>query len=533
MSFITQKYFEMNAVATALPAARSDAAPFWQRRYVWLLLALASVLPFCFVTVLPMVDLENHIGRYYVFLNIDHSAFLRRFYSLHWSLIGNLGVDLLVRAIGPLLGVEWATRIVVGSIPALTVAGIYAVSKSVSGSVMPGALLAVSSVYNWPFISGFVNYSLAAAVALLVFALWVRLRDLSFASRCVLFAPLAFLTFIAHTAGWGLLGLMVLAYELSRLRSGDVTALRVVQACLQPLPFAVVVLFIITWRTGTSSGAGIMMDSNLLTSKLLSIGSIWRERYVYWDVFFGFAYMGLAVCLFICGGRRFIAANLVIFGAISIVFLVCPFDVFGSDFADRRLLPYAAMFMPLTIGIAPRIVIGKSDGHALNLVARFAVALFCARILVSCYAWHQASNVAEEKLAILKNVPINSRIFGLVVDDCSKQWARIGRLDHLQQYALIRRDSMINGGFQNSGLNEVESLLRRSGSVDPKMGAVVRDERCPAPLTMSLQFAMAQFPVELFDYVWIIREGPTGAFDTHRLREIAAVGDDRLYKVLP
>jgi len=524
----------MNIAAQTFEVTSLDATPLWQRRPVWVALALASVLPFCCVTVLPLGDLENHVGRYYIFVNLPHSAFLQKFYALHWSLIGNLGVDLLVRAVGPLLGVESATRIIVGCIPALTVAGIYAVSKSVNGSVTPGALLSICLIYNWPFIDGFVNYSLAAAMALLVFALWIRLRELSFASRFVLFAPLAFVTFVAHTAGWGLLGLMVLAYEVSRLFLRPVTALRVAQACLQPLPFAVVVVFIVFWRTGTSGGAGILMDPHWLTSKLVSIASILRERYLYWDLFCGVTYIVLAVGFFVCGGRRFVVPNLVVFIAIAIAFLACPHQVFGSNFADRRLLPYAAIFLPLAFGVAPTISSAKPGSRRLNLLAGIAIAFFCARILFSCYAWHEASTVAEEKLSILKNVPLNSRILGLVVEDCANYWARLGRPDHLQQYALVRRESMVNGTFQYPGLNQVEALYERSSGFNPNMGTVVKDEHCAAVpyLKESLQSAMAQLPVELFDYVWIIREAPTGAFDSRHVREIASVGNDSLYEVL-
>ena len=514
--------------------SHGNPIPLWQRRPVWWLLALASVLPFCFVTVLPMGDLENHIGRYYILVNLGHSAFLQKFYSLHWSLIGNLGVDLLVRVIGPRLGVELATRIVVGCIPALTVLGIYAVSKSLSGAVAPGALLALSAVYNWPFISGFVNFSLAAALALLVFSLWVRLRSLSFTWRFLLFAPLAFLTFVAHTAGWGLLGLMVLAYEWSRARASGFSFRSLMQACLQPLPFATIIVFIIFWRTGTSSGSGIMTEPNLLTAKIVSMGSIWREAYLYWDVFFAAAYFALAVCLFIYGGRHFITANLAIFIGISAAFFLCPHQIFGSAFADRRLLPYAAMFMPLAIGIAPAIAKERQGVRVMNLLAGTAILFFCSRIAVSCYAWHRSSDEAEQKLAILDSVPVHSRILGLVVEGCENYWARLGRPDHLQQYALVRRESMINGTFQNPGLNQVEAFYERPTGFNPNMGTVVKDAACPVPyIKETVQSAMARLPAELFDYVWIIREGPTREFDTHALREIASVGNDSLYEVVP
>jgi hypothetical protein len=150
--------------------------PWWSSPLLWIALAILSAFPFFFVDLPPLTDLPNHFARYYIFLNLDRSAFLERYYNVHWSLSGNLGVDLIVRALAPILGFEYAVRVAVGAIPPLTVAGIYSVSRSVSGQATPSALIALPLVYNWPFISGFVNFALSAAVALLVFALWVRLR---------------------------------------------------------------------------------------------------------------------------------------------------------------------------------------------------------------------------------------------------------------------------------------------------------------------------------------------------------------------
>jgi hypothetical protein len=98
---------------------------WWRSSALWLVIGLMTVIPFFFVDVPPLTDLPNHIARYYIFMNIDHSPFLSNYYNVRWDLIGNLGVDVVVRAIGPFLGAELATRIAVGIIPPLTVAGIY------------------------------------------------------------------------------------------------------------------------------------------------------------------------------------------------------------------------------------------------------------------------------------------------------------------------------------------------------------------------------------------------------------------------
>src|SRR3546814_2855449 len=73
------------------------ANDWWASRSLWLLLALLSLLPFLLSPLPPQADLFSHIGRYHVMVFGEQSEFLRRYYSFNWTLIGNLGQDLLDR----------------------------------------------------------------------------------------------------------------------------------------------------------------------------------------------------------------------------------------------------------------------------------------------------------------------------------------------------------------------------------------------------------------------------------------------------
>jgi hypothetical protein len=211
---------------------------WWASPLLWFVLSIAATIPFWTVRIAPLTDLPNHIARYFIFLNVDRIPFLANYYGVHWHLIGNLGVDVLVRLIGPTFGAEASATVVVALIPALTIGGIYAVTRALNGQITPSALIAIPLVYNWPFISGFVNFSLAAAMALLVFAAWIRLRKLSFFARFLIFVPLSFATWVAHVAGWGLLGLAVLGFELTKVHPKRFLNLNWLIAALNTMPFA-------------------------------------------------------------------------------------------------------------------------------------------------------------------------------------------------------------------------------------------------------------------------------------------------------
>ena len=92
--------------------------------------------------------------------------------------IGNLGVDLLMMALAPLIGLEPAVKLIVLAIPPLTVAGFLWVAREVHGRVPPTAYFAIPFAYGHPFMFGFVNFALSMAFAFLAFGLWLRLGRL-------------------------------------------------------------------------------------------------------------------------------------------------------------------------------------------------------------------------------------------------------------------------------------------------------------------------------------------------------------------
>ena len=170
----------------------------------------------CFIPPIPpLVDLLGHMGRYRV--ELGDSPWLERYYSFHWALIGNLGVDLLVMALAPLIGLEPAVKLIVIAIPAMTVAGFLWVAREVHGRIPPTAYFAIPFVYGYPFLFGFVNFALSMALAFLAFGLWLRLGRLGRTRlRAWLFVPISLVVFFTHAYGWGALGLLCFSAEAVR-----------------------------------------------------------------------------------------------------------------------------------------------------------------------------------------------------------------------------------------------------------------------------------------------------------------------------
>ena len=192
----------------AAPADQvADAArPWWERPWFLALVVLATMVPLLYPPVPPLVDLLGHMGRYRVELDLDHSPWLQRYYDYHWAAIGNLGVDLLVIPLGKLFGLELAVKLIVLAIPPLTAAGFLWVAREVHGRIPPTVFFALPFIYGYPFLFGFVNFTLSVALAFLAFGLWLRLGRLERTGlRSWLFAPISLVVFFCHTYGWGLL----------------------------------------------------------------------------------------------------------------------------------------------------------------------------------------------------------------------------------------------------------------------------------------------------------------------------------------
>ena len=127
---------------------------WWEGRICAVLVVLAAAVPLIYPAIPPLVDLLGHMGRFEVALELGRSANLQQFYSFHWAPIGNLGVDLLVRLIAPVVGLEPATKMVVILIPPLTAVGFLWTAREVHGRITPISYLAIAFAYAQPFANG-------------------------------------------------------------------------------------------------------------------------------------------------------------------------------------------------------------------------------------------------------------------------------------------------------------------------------------------------------------------------------------------
>ncbi len=510
----------------AHPRTPSDFQPgFWQTRSFLALLVLITTVPLLWPDVPPLTDLPGHLGRYKVQLDIGNSPSLARFYGFEWALIGNLGVDLLVVPLAPIFGLELAVKLIVIAIPALTVAGFLWVAREVHGQVPPTALFALPFAYGHPFQFGFVNSSLSMAFAFLAFALWLRLgRFGRVRLRAAIFVPLSMLIWVCHTYGWGTLGLMAFSAEAVRQHDkGRPWYEAVVRSGIHCLALAPPLLLMFAWRTGHVGG--MTADWFNWDMKLRWVITALRDRWVNFDGV-ALALTGLVLVEAIRHrgleySRNLAASALVLL----LVFILLPRIVFGSAYADMRLVPYLFAVALIAIRYKP----GAKPVHV-RMVAIAALAFFLVRTAGTTASFWMFDRTYDRELAALDHVPKGARLVSFVGEKCGQGWM-MSRLHHIPALGIVRKEAFSNEQWVMPGAQLLRVHYPEAGFYQTDPSQISTFRQCRGERWRTINDNLARVPRNAFDYIWLITPPPHDPALTAGLRPIWRSGSSVLFRI--
>lgn len=445
------------------------------REGLWIALALAllSCLPFVVALYPQMTDYPAHLARYHVMLDGGRSPFLNQYYDFAWSWTGNLGADLLIRPFARVFGLETGGRVLGAIIPPLTGLGVIAVEWTLRRRIGVGSLLAMALIWSPAMVLGFYNFCLSLALALLGFALWVRLEGRAW--RGLLFLPIGVFVWVCHVSGWGVLGVLVFGYEWHR-RKGFA-------AFVAPWPLMLPFLgLLLTASTAGSAPYGGHMLEYKLHIWLMAL----RDQCKPLDV----ASLGLALIAVLRAFRaRAIDGGLAWAAlALAVLTLVMPRHFGGGDYADYRLVAVALMVGCMAIRWqAPRWILW------------LAPAFFLVRIGLTTVAWYEGSRAQQDMLGALDHIPQGAKVAGAVIQEIG-DWETDPH-GHLPSYATIRRDALVNSHFAVSGVHMLRLRDGPAGFTDPSQ-RILHMPGTPIDLA-------AFEPARHADYLWYIgRETP-------------------------
>lgn len=487
--------------AARLKNVSADASRLW----LWLTLGLAVAhAALVFATPMPPLhDYPAHLARIHVMARLDDSRFLQSYYDYTWLLRHNTGSDLLIFLLAHVMPIEVAGRLVVAAIPASTLMALWWIRTKVHGRcdslVLLAAPYAMGVWYGW----GFVNYCLSVALALLAFALWLNIRTWKIAPRSAALFGLGFIVWIAHLSGWGVLGLMVFAWEwvaaMEQPRSSGLRRLLLAlrDAVWRCLPLAAPVLAMLVTSDGGGGELGARFDfTQKLTAPLWSLAFTWDRADKYCVALLVlFAGAGLALRLIRLSAGLALAAGLII-----IAFLVSPAELFGGGSVDVRLLT------PLGL-VAATALTWRRDLHAtwaaaaVGVITLGLVAVNVGRFAYTAAAFQRYNAEIAANLALIEPMPQGARVLGIVVDGLNG-----GRppLTMLPSMAVVRRDAFSNLQWQADAGHTLR--LTYPPENDPLVGSesTIVDLDANGRSTGALDRLIAAEPLHRFDYVWIV-----------------------------
>jgi len=490
----------------------AESLHWWQTRWFVLLCAVIAAIPLLWPEIPPLVDLPGHMGRYRVQLDRDQYQWFNDWYKFQWSLIGNLGVDLLIIPLGKVFGIELGVKLIVLAIPMLTVTGLLWIAREVHGRIPATALFALPFAYSYPFHFGFVNFALSMALGLNAFAWWLRLARLrKLRLRAILFVPISVALWVCHTYGWGLLG--VLAFSAELIRQHDRRVRRDVPwyrdiwggwivpwilAGLNCLVLAPPVLLMLAWRGGQHV-TGETGDWFNWRAKMQWVTMVFRDRWQLFDL----SCLGIVYLILFKGLRDpniQYSRNLGLSALFLLaVYLLLPRIVFGSAYADMRLVPF--MLAIAVVALRPRHGIPL---HHATLVAVLGISFFGMRMAATTASYWLYDRTYQRELAALDHLPVGARLLTMVGETCYNEW-EMTRLQHFPGLALERRMAYANDQWSMAGgqLLTVRYFKARPFAHDPS--EMVTDVQCPREWWRPVARALARFPRDAFDYVWLIR----------------------------
>ena len=494
------------------------------------LLALAFALPFLFADIPPLVDVPGHIGRMAVAAAPADSV-LHEFFSFRWTLVLNLGTDLLIEGLGRWIGLFAATWLVCAATPVITACGVIAIARQLNREgayALPWALI---FVFHWPFLYGFINYSFTAGLSLLAFALWVRLEDRR-GLRAGLFLVLPALLMVSHAIGGGLSAIMIASYELWKRRAWlRANWRRPVLADLARAlwPLLGILVAIIAWKAfgGEAGGRTVWLMERKPEAFLMAL----RDQNIVLDigsVAAAFGVLGLGRLW----GARFRSGAAGPAMAVLLLVLCMPAVLTSVDRIDTRLAP-----------IVPMLALALQDWSGVERAKRRWVAIAGAVLLTVRLGATTAGFIAydrsfESELAALEHVRPGSRVLNFTSVGCKLGDWRAHRLEHLSNLATPLRQAWVNSHWVIDGVNSIQVRYRPDERFYRDASEIVHPARCVDAATpldkrsrRTIDEAVREAPVARVDYLWLVATRLPADYAGPALDKLWSNGTSELYAV--
>jgi hypothetical protein len=273
-----------------------------------------------------------------------------------------------------------------------------------------------------------------------------------------------------------------------------------IEAALHTSVMTLPIVIMLIWRSETHGGQTIdWFDWKI---KWRWIYSALRDRWEAFDI--ASLVVAALVFLFALFSRKLTLSRNLAFSAIvlAIAFAIIPRIVFGSAYADMRLVPYV-----IAVGLLAIRFRGPSERKMAQALAVLGLAFFATRTLANTVSLGMAGEDQRAKLGAVDVMREGARVITLTGMPCTEYWPLL-RNSHLGAMVIVRRDGFSNDQWLLEGVNLLDLKYRAAGYFAADPSQLVRPNRCRDPLHRQIDESLAALPRNDFDYVWLVDVPP-------------------------
>lgn len=447
--------------------------PAIEARHVVLIafiLLCIALTPLALVRIPPFVDYPNHMARMQILADAGRSEYLRHYYEIHWDVLPNLAMDVLVPALAPLVGIEIAGKIFIGLTLGLLAGGVvalhYVLHRHWSCWPLVGFLFLFNSILLW----GFLNYLFGLGLAILFFAGWVAYRHRPYRWTLPLFSALAVILFFAHLFAFGVYALLISGYELGQWwrtrphgpRLIESAWIKAVLSLVLPLAL---LLASPTFRPRSNElplamkGTAAVSSVTLVpfSTKIEALKGTIRTDHQMLDRMTAGLLLALVTGGLALGGLRICRSMIIPLGLIGVAALIMPSTIGAMSMVEIRM-PIAFLLL----------AVAGSDWKcarrrwALAVAAGLAV-LFAVRVGYVSLRWQEADYHYTQFLQALEQLPQGTRLFSAVklgttnpVDISETRRPEPVPMANLSCWAVITRAAFVSNLFSSPSQQPIE-----------------------------------------------------------------------------
>jgi len=256
------------------------------------------------------------------------------------------------------------------------------------------------------------------------------------------------------------------------------------------------ILIMLIWRSETHGGQTV--DWFNMKVKWRWIYSALRDRWKWFDIA-SLVVPAIAFVFALLSRKLELSRNLA-FSAIvlAVSFAILPRIIFGSAYADMRLVPYL-----MAVGLLAIRFRGPPARTTAQVLVIIGLLFFATRTIANTVSMARAADDQAAKMKAIDLMPQGARVISLVGMTCQEYWPLL-RNGHLGAMVIVRRDGFSNDQWLLEGVNLLDLKYRAAGYYAADPSQLVRPNRCRDPLHRMVDDSLTRLPRSDFDYVWLI-----------------------------